>query len=86
MPYIDPENRDRLRNTVDAIKKTTFLHPGCLNFLITQLVSQYLDEKGQSYRMYNEVIGALECAKIELYRRKIAPYEDLKISENGDVY
>ena len=28
----------------------------------------------------------MECAKLELYRRVAAPYEDLKISEAGDVY
>ena len=31
-------------------------------------------------------MGALECAKLELYRRVAAPYEDVKIMENGDVY
>jgi len=33
-----------------------------------------------------DAIGALECAKLELYRRVAAPYEDTKIAENGDVY
>ena len=28
----------------------------------------------------------LECAKLELYRRVAAPYEDEKIDQNGDVY
>ena len=31
------------------------------------------------------MIGALESAKLELYRRSIALYEDTKIKENGDV-
>ena len=30
--------------------------------------------------------GALECAKLEFARRIVAPYEDAKIKENGDVY
>lgn len=34
----------------------------------------------------SEIIGALECCKLELYRRIAAPYEDIKIGENGDVY
>ena len=29
---------------------------------------------------------ALECAKLELYRRLAAPYEDEKRKETGDVY
>lgn len=31
------------------------------------------------------VLGMLECCKMELYRRHVAPYEDEKIIENGDV-
>lgn len=31
-------------------------------------------------------VGAIECAKMEFARRVIFPYEDRKISENGDVY
>lgn len=33
-----------------------------------------------------EIGGAIECAKLEFYRRVAAPYEDKKIAENGDVY
>ena len=32
------------------------------------------------------MVGVLECAKLELYRRMAAPYEDEKIEDNGDVY
>ena len=42
--------------------------------------------KAPNYALYNAVIGVLECAKMELYRRQISPYEDRKIAENGDVY
>ena len=38
------------------------------------------------YARINELIGVLECAKLELYRRIAVPYEDTKIAENGDVY
>lgn len=33
----------------------------------------------------SEAIKALECAKIEYYRRVMSPYEDQKIKENGDI-
>ena len=59
---------------------------GELNYLITLLIQDYLEYKNESYQTYNDIIGALEGAKLELYRRKIAPYEDKKIKENGDVY
>ena len=38
------------------------------------------------YAHLNEALGALESAKLELYRRLAAPYEDEKKSETGDVY
>lgn len=60
--------------------------PGELNYKITKTCIDYARSKGTSYTTYNEIIGALECAKMEMYRRAVAPYEDTKITENGDVY
>lgn len=84
MPYIKPEDRTVMDN---GFEPTT---DGELNYVITKLVRRYLYAKAKGgpirYTMYNEVIGVLECAKQELYRRMIAPYEDEKIKENGDVY
>lgn len=81
MPYINPEDRARLAEgdvPGDA---------GQLNFAITSLVDAYLRRQGGvRYRHLNEVIGVLECAKLELYRRIAAPYEDRKMAENGDVF
>jgi hypothetical protein len=59
---------------------------GELNYDITTTILQYLHTKGESYQTYNDIIGVLECAKLEMYRRKVVPYEDKKIAENGDVY
>jgi len=61
--------------------------PGDLNYTITRAIDAYLGRKGINYAL-NEVIGVLECAKLELYRRIVAGYEDKKIAdpENGDVY
>ena len=78
MPYIKQE--DRLGPTM--IAET----PGELNYLITTLVNEYIVQKGLKYATLNEVVGVLECAKLELYRRIAAPYEDGKCDENGDVY
>lgn len=61
--------------------------PGELNYLITKLCVQYIEEGGGlTYARGNEVIGVLECAKQEFYRRALAPYEDAKATANGDVY
>lgn len=82
MPYI--ENRDRVE--LDAVLNcfTTF-NVGEFNYIITKLCRKYIEKHGESYKNYNDLIGVLECAKLELYRRKISPYEDIKILSNGDV-
>ncbi len=81
MPYIAPEDRERLEG--GGLPETA----GELNYAITRLVDEYLMRKGGvRYAHLNEVVGVLECAKLELYRRLAAPYEDRKIEESGDVY
>jgi len=79
MPYIDKHRRVELVYQPPA---TT----GELNYDITRACNAYLVRYGLSYTHINEVIGVLECAKLELYRRVAAQYEDKKIKANGDVY
>jgi len=81
MPYINQDDRDSIM-AEDKVARTA----GELNYRITMQLIDYLNLHGESYQTYNDIIGALEGAKLELYRRKIAPYEDKKIKENGDVY
>lgn len=83
MPYIVEDRRKKLASSWRSPSNA-----GELNYVITQAVLNYLDQydDGKSYARYNEVIGVLECAKQELYRRRIAPYEDYKKDLNGDVY
>lgn len=39
----------------------------------------------QSFGKFAEVLGAVEAAKHEYYRQVVAPYEDKKRAENGNV-
>lgn len=81
MPYIAPADRRRLE---EGGKPET---AGELNYAVTKVIDDYLVRKGGlRYTHLNEVVGALECAKLELYRRLAAPYEDTKRLESGDVY
>lgn len=83
MPYITQLRRQEIVNS----SGTDFVqNPGDFNYVISCLINNYINTKGKSYVVINEIIGALECAKLELYRRVAAPYEDKKIIENGDVY
>ena len=79
MPYIKEELRRYLE------KNPRPYGPGELNYMITELCIFYAGDY-PNYRTYNEIIGALECCKMEFYRRSVVPYEDKKIKENGDVY
>lgn len=87
MPYIHPEERERLREPLREL-----LHlietPGELNYTICVLCSEArLDEPYDklNYERLNAVVGVLECAKQEFYRRIVGPYEERKIIENGDM-
>jgi hypothetical protein len=81
MPYIDAAARARLE---EGGRPET---AGELNYAVSRLVDRYLAERGGiRYAHLNEVIGVLECAKLELYRRLAAPYEDEKMRVEGDVY
>ena len=81
MPYI----RESVRHAIDVNGEEP-RQIGDLNYKITKLCKAWLYAQGESYATYNSLIGVLECAKLEFYRRMVAPYEDQKIAENGDVY
>lgn len=82
MPYIDQASKDVLEH--DAHGPNTV---GELNYCITKLLLQYVKTQGgASYTTFNAIVGALECAKLEFYRRMVVPYEETKCKENGDVY
>jgi hypothetical protein len=78
MPYIPFDDRP----WADIDQKTV----GELNYKITRICNTYLNKHMPTYEQYNAVIGVLECAKLEMYRRAVAPYEDQKRNLNGDCY
>jgi hypothetical protein len=85
MPYVSPDARSRL----DAGAPPQ--NAGELNYAVTRLVDAFLVGRAREagrlrYAHLNEAVGVLECAKLELYRRIAAPYEDGKRGETGDVY
>ena len=81
MPYIDQSAREDIAKSPRVPRNA-----GELNFAFTLIAGGYLIEQGESYQVYNDIIGALECCKLELFRRRVAPYEDAKIREYGDVW
>ena len=86
MPYINRSMRAVLNSRLaDVLAIVRDLSAGEVNYLVTQVMRGWI-QHAPSYGRYNEAVGILECAKLEMYRRAVAPYEDKKIAENGDVY
>ncbi len=83
MPYISDEDGNREKVLDRAADFPESLDAGELNYAITKLL---LARKPKRYEDFNRLIGVLECCKLELYRRAVGPYEDIKCKENGDVY
>jgi hypothetical protein len=80
-PYITPGARLRInKHGIDGVGTA-----GELNYFLTRMILEYLGNYPK-YKDFNEVLGVLTAIPLELYRRKIADYEDDKKERNGDVY
>lgn len=86
MPYITQARRESFQAFLKSVQDLRIDTSGELNFLLAMLGQVYLAQHGISYRVFNDIVGALECAKIETYRRQIANLEEMKKQENGDVF
>ena len=84
MPYITKMNRELFDPHIEKLSDAVVV-PGELNYVFTRLCNNYINDK-KCYDRINSAIGALECAKQELYRRVAVPYEELRCGANGDVY
>ena len=90
MPYINVNTKKVLNYSMSKLKENFIWYgeksqTGVLNYVFTSLILRWLGDK-PNYAKYNEVIGVLECVKLEFYRRAVSVYEDSKLIENGDVY
>jgi len=92
MPYITQNLREELIPLIDELalkikeiheKNPTQTRDGLLNYSVTEILNQVFPNA--RYTDFNEIIGFLECCKLEYYRKKIGPYEENKEKENGSV-
>ena len=77
MPYIPKSERNKAFEGV-------YPNAGVLNYALHKMINLYFEQNNRNYQTINDVIGVLECAKMELYRRMGAEYEQIKILQNGD--
>lgn len=95
MPYIPLRERERVKKIVSNSLAEAQFYPGPgkimdmksgeLNYIITEILLGFLGPE-PDYDRFNEIIGVLECCKLEFYRRKVVRYEKAKKELNGDVY
>lgn len=84
MPYIKPERRQ----VFDAFLEASAQHietEGELNYCFFKLSALFIQRVGESYDKLSMCSSAMEHAKLEWYRTRLAPYEDIKIEENGGI-
>ena len=88
MPYIKREERKQYQKLVDDIASLVpqdrTARPGHMNYLVSLLIERVYGTS-MRYADHNEVLGFLSGISLEFYRRKTAPYEDVKIREEGDL-
>jgi hypothetical protein len=87
MPYITQEERPQYDKVLEELTKLLKEKPpesvdGHLNYVVTKIIKEVYPLR---YYHINKAMGVLECIQHEFYRRVAAPYEDIKIKENGDV-
>jgi len=93
MPYIKDKDRERIEitglcradNLVEELA-ARIENAGELNYVLTRIIHECLNNWGLSYQVMNDIVGALDNAKDEFRRRVQHPYEDTKIESNGDVH
>lgn len=89
MPYILNKHRcsfdDDIKSIANNVRDiSNELRPGVINYIFSKMLKEIYGEC-ESYRFHNEVIGILESAKMEWYRRYTSKYEELCIDRNGDI-
>ena len=88
MPYINRTERGAYTNILSElagmVPKDPKQRPGHMNYIISLLINKVYGSS-MRYADHNEVVGLLNCAQQEFYRKFTAPYEDQKINEQGDL-
>jgi len=90
MPYIKQEDRKKYDGLVEDIVDVLTEHGfkpadvGHANYVISSIIWKLFDQN-KRYKTANDLAGVLSCVDKEFYRRKVVPYEDEKIKENGDL-
>ena len=82
MPYVKPKDRYKLDLVVRVLQLHKIKANGDLNYILFKFFKESVPKDYNSVKNY---LGELDEVRVEIRRRFLAPYEDFKIEENGDV-
>lgn len=82
MPYIKREQRPTMDEVVNLMQELGVKANGDMNYILYAFCKRHVSP---SYNNYKNFCGELRQCATEIERRLLGPYEDTKISENGDV-
>jgi len=90
MPYLTKEEKEKFdpkyKETLSFLEKMDIKDlTGHLNYMVFRTVKVWTKKNGKKYFVFAAIVGTMICCVLEIYRRLVAPYEDKKILENGDV-
>jgi hypothetical protein len=87
MPYIKQEDRPALDKIVELIMNECDgdLVRGKLNYIIHKLYIEFEKKHGRKYYHMKNFEGELLMSMLEIYARRVYPYEKIKCRQNGDV-
>lgn len=91
MPYIRPGTREYFDPRISELDINPEMTKGDINYVLSTVVAKWVAARAEwagrlSYDIASDGHSVLQDAAAEFYRRVVAPYEDQKIAENGDVY
>ncbi|MBU1003666.1 MAG: hypothetical protein KKE73_14220 [Proteobacteria bacterium] len=84
MPYITQDRREVFDEALAQLAAEVG-NQGELNYCIYKLSTLIIERIGPSYEKLSMCSSAMEHAKLEWYRKRLSPYEDVKIRDNGDI-
>lgn len=82
MPYIKPNRRKEMDKIVKLMYTSDVSADGDLNYILYKYCKYYVEI---SYNNLKNYCGELRQCATEIERRILAPYEDKKKEESGDV-
>lgn len=82
MPYIKQIDRPNMDDVYEMMISAMVKANGDLNYILFKFCKYQIKP---SYNNYKNFCGELRQCATEIERKILAPYEDSKIEENGDV-